>query len=200
MLDDCNPIEAGELRWMVGGEALIRALPDGTVYVRGEKVDDNKAIYQALKDWIDQCRSTMFAEELRTRLNSLIASHPYIARDVMMALEARIACSEQTEAHRALVTGKAQQLPGSKPYPVLGGLGVLNALIGPLSESSLALVKTEGGDMDRFSTFGEMMAQKPTDAPPEGHWRCDICWKNVPETKAHRDTHPFSCQPAFGLG
>jgi hypothetical protein len=47
-----DPIAAGEVRLSAGDHELLRCLPDGTVYVRGEKVDDNVKIYEAIKGWL----------------------------------------------------------------------------------------------------------------------------------------------------
>ena len=36
---------------------VLRFNEDGKVFVRGELVDDNKAIYEAFKEWLEKCRS-----------------------------------------------------------------------------------------------------------------------------------------------
>lgn len=39
--------------WNVGEQEVLRIEPDGSVYVRGERVDDNPAIYAALRGFIE---------------------------------------------------------------------------------------------------------------------------------------------------
>lgn len=41
------------LSFKYNGQEVLRFDKDGSVYIRGEKVDTNQEIYSALKDWIE---------------------------------------------------------------------------------------------------------------------------------------------------
>jgi|HubBroStandDraft_6_1064221.scaffolds.fasta_scaffold1761567_1 hypothetical protein len=140
-----------------------------------------------------------FAAELLARLQRLAGAHPHIARDILMVIERRSPCSLESVGRPGLMTCTTHALPGMAPLNALGLLGILNGLLGPTSPDSIVVVKTAAGDFERFSRLSEELARKPEGAAAAGHWRCEVCWQDIPETPAHRNVHPLACAPAFGL-
>ena len=47
---------AGDFYFQVGGVTILKLGGDGTVTVRGEVVDSNRAIYDAFKAWLESAR------------------------------------------------------------------------------------------------------------------------------------------------
>jgi hypothetical protein len=71
-------INALETEWtfsIEGCPKLLEVMPDGTIFVRGEKVDDNKVIYQAVKDFFEQ---PTHSQQIRRQFMEFDAAHPEV--------------------------------------------------------------------------------------------------------------------------
>lgn len=135
---------------------------------------------------------------LIARLNRILESHPHTQRDIALVMRHRAPCSQATVEHPSLMAANVMLRPGNVTA-ALGLLGILNGIIGPVHPHSIVAIPDGDGGIARFATLEEALALKPTTEPAAGHWRCDRCWKDVPDTKAHRDVHEFSCEPAYSI-